>query len=331
MMSRVAVLGGGSWGTSLACLLASKGEATLLWVRTPEAARRMRESRQNPDYLPGITLPSSLSVTSELDDVRGSPLAVLAVPTAAQREVARRLRGTLCPDRVLCAAKGYEERTRLRMSEVLLQELGPSVGIAILAGPSHAEEVALGIPTTVVVASSDENVAIAFQELLFTPAFRVYTNVDVLGVETAAALKNVIAIAAGICDGLGFGDNTKGALVTRGLAEISRLGEALGARAETFFGLAGIGDLVTTCISSHSRNRKVGELVARGRSLAQASRETGQVAEGVATTRAALAIAEKARVELPITAQVAAVLFDGKSPRSALGDLMGRDAKAEVR
>jgi glycerol-3-phosphate dehydrogenase (NAD(P)+) len=245
-------------------------------------------------------------------------------------EVARAVAAGGGAERVLCAAKGYEPSTRRRLSVALAEALG-SVPVAVLAGPSHAEEVARGIPTTVVVAAEDEAAALAWQDVLFRPTFRVYTNPDVVGVETAAALKNVIAIAAGICDGLGFGDNTKGALLTRGLAEIARLGEALGARPETFAGLAGLGDLVTTCMSRHSRNRRVGELVAQGRSAAEAQAETGMVAEGVETTRAAVAVAEELGVELPITEQVARVLFGGGDARSALGELMGRDAKPEVR
>ncbi len=328
-MSRAAVLGAGSWGTALASLLAGKGVDTMLWARSEEAAERIRTSGENVRYLPGVSLPESLQVTADATSLSGRDL-VLAVPTKAQREVARALAAPSGAQRVLCAAKGYEPGSRARMSVVLREELGPDVGIAFLAGPSHAEEVARGIPTTVVVASEEEGTAATFQELLLTPTFRVYTNPDLLGAETAAALKNVIAIAAGICDGLGFGDNTKGALLTRGLAEISRLGAALGARPETFFGLAGIGDLVTTCMSGHSRNRRVGELIAGGLSAEEAAERTGMVAEGVQTTRSALEIAREHDVELPITEQVAEVLFGGKSPRAALEDLMGRDVKAEV-
>lgn len=329
-MSRgAAVLGAGSWGSALAALLAGKGVDTVLWARDPEAAERMRTTRENAGYLPGVSLPESLRITSDAVETVGRDI-ILAVPTRAQRSVAREVAAREMPARVLCAAKGYEPDTRLRMSQVLREEFGDSVGIAFLAGPSHAEEVGRGIPTTVVVASEDEDTARVFQDLLMTSTFRVYTNPDLLGTETAAALKNVIAIAAGICDGLGFGDNTKGALLTRGLAEIARLGEALGARPETFFGLAGIGDLVTTCMSAHSRNRGVGQLIAEGRTLEQAMAETGMVAEGVQTTRSAAEIARDAGVELPITEQVAQVLFGGKDPKQALGELMGRDAKAEV-
>jgi glycerol-3-phosphate dehydrogenase (NAD(P)+) len=291
----------------------------------------MGEGRENHRYLPGVLLPPSLTVTAELAAARAAADVIVAVPTRAQAGVARAIAAIAVPRRVLCAAKGYEPGTRRRMSEALEQALGPAVPVTVLAGPSHAEEVARGIPTTVVVAASRESDAREWQELLFAPTFRVYTNPDLVGVETAAALKNVIAIAAGICDGLGFGDNTKGALLTRGLAEMARLGAALGARPETFSGLAGLGDLVTTCTSRHSRNRRVGELIGSGVDLEEACRRTGMVAEGVETTKSALAIAEEHGVELPITEQVGEVLFRGKGPRTALGELMGRDAKAEVR
>jgi glycerol-3-phosphate dehydrogenase (NAD(P)+) len=326
----VQVFGAGSWGTALAVLLAATGKTVRLWGRNPEVTAEMARSRENRRYLPGVRLPDSLTVASGAPEAPGDDV-ILAVPTRAQREVARALASRGAPLRVLCAAKGYEPGSRLRMSTVLREELAVGPGIAVLAGPSHAEEVARSIPTTVVVSSEDQSVAITFQRILFSPTFRVYTNLDLLGVETAAALKNVIAIAAGICDGLGFGDNTKGALLTRGLAEITRLGEALGARADTFYGLAGIGDLITTCMSRHSRNRNVGELLGRGRTLEQATRETGMVAEGVNTTRSAIEIARERGVELPITEKVAEILFEKKDPRVALSELMGRDAKAEVR
>jgi glycerol-3-phosphate dehydrogenase (NAD(P)+) len=323
-----AILGAGSWGTALACVLGRRHDDVVLWARDPDAAARLSSGRENARYLPGVRLPASVTVTADLSRAAARPSLVLAVPTRAQREIARAVAARK-PARVLCAAKGYEPGTGRRMSEVLEEELN-GAAIAVLAGPSHAEEVGREAPTTVVVAAENEDVARAFQELLHAPSFRVYTNTDLLGVETAAALKNVIAIAAGICAGLGFGDNTMGALVTRGLAEISRLGAALGARPETFFGLAGIGDLVTTCISKHSRNRKVGELVAAGLSLDEALVRTRMVAEGVETTRAVRRIAARYGVELPISDQVASVLFDGKDARTAIGELMGRDAKAEV-
>ena len=326
---KAAVCGGGSWGTALACLLARKGVDVTLWARDAAFADALQQARGNERYLPGVRFPDSLRVTATLSEVHGRDV-VIAVPTRAQREVARAIAPGARGHVVLCAAKGWEPDTRRRMSEVLAEELGGSDRVAVLAGPSHAEEVARGIPTSVVVASENEATARRFQELLHDPTFRVYTNTDLLGVEIAAALKNVIAIAAGVCDGLGFGDNTKGALLTRGLAELARLGQALGARAETFSGLAGIGDLVTTCTSRHSRNRRLGELVAGGVSLEDARRRIGMAVEGVETTRSALDIAAAHDVELPITAQVAHVLFAGRDPRHALEALMGRDAKAEV-
>ncbi len=330
-MKKTAVLGAGSWGTALARLLARKGVPTLLWGRRSEFMGELEAERENRVYLPGVSLPEELELTADLERAARCDTLVLAVPTHAQREVARAAAGRGGGRAVLCAAKGYEPGTRTRMSTVLGTEFPDGTGVAVLAGPSHAEEVGRDIPTSVVVGAAREPVAIEFQDLLHTSAFRVYTNTDLLGVETAAALKNVIAIAAGICDGLGFGDNTKGALLTRGLAEISRLGEALGARPETFFGLAGIGDLVTTCTSPHSRNRRVGELAAQGLSAAEAMAKTGQACEGVETTRSALEIAAELSVELPISEQVAAVLFAGKAPDQALAELMGRDAKPEVR
>ena len=326
----VLVLGPGSWGTALAILLSGAGRDTTLWGLADEIAV-LEKDRENKRFLPGIPFPDSLRLISDLPDPADLDM-VFAVPTGAQREVARAVAATGSPRTALSVAKGWEPETLKRMSEVLREELGDGPSIGYLAGPSHAEEVARGIPTAVAIAADTEEIARSLQKLMHTPpTFRVYTNPDLLGVETAAALKNVIAIAAGICDGLEFGDNTKGALLTRGLAEISRLGEALGARADTFFGLAGIGDLVTTAMSVHSRNRKVGELVGRGMSVEEAARETGMVAEGVKTTRSALAIARRHGVELPITEQVAAILFEGKDARKALEELMGRDAKAEVR
>ena len=254
----VLVLGPGSWGTALAILLSGAGRDTTLWGLADEIAV-LEKDRENKRFLPGIPFPDSLRLISDLPDPADLDM-VFAVPTGAQREVARAVAATGSPRTALSVAKGWEPETLKRMSEVLREELGDGPSIGYLAGPSHAEEVARGIPTAVAIAADTEEIARSLQKLMHTPpTFRVYTNPDLLGVETAAALKNVIAIAAGICDGLDFGDNTKGALLTRGLAEISRLGEALGARADTFFGLAGIGDLVTTAMSVHSRNRKVGE------------------------------------------------------------------------
>lgn len=323
------VFGTGSWGTALACLVAGQGRDVILWGRNPEVTARLEQRRENEAYLPGARFPDTLHVTSDFERAAQFDRIILAVPSKAQREIARRAAAFPAIRKVLCAAKGFEPGTRKRLSVVLREEFSAERGLAMLAGPSHAEETVRGIPTTVVVASEKREVAQSFQEVLMTPTFRVYTNSDLLGVETAASFKNVIAIAAGICDGLGFGDNTKGALVTRGLAEMSRLGRALGANPETFYGLAGIGDLVTTCTSRHSRNRRFGQWIGEGKSLEESLTLTGQSCEGVETARSVLGIAEGLDVELPISREVNLVLFEGKSPRRAIGDLMTRDAKSE--
>ncbi len=330
-MSTVAILGAGSWGTALAVLLAEK--RPWLWDHRPERAAALLHSRRNARYLPQTVLPDSIRVTSDLASVvAASDMLVLAVPSHAMREVARQVQRAQ-PGRdpiAINVAKGLELDTGKRMSEVLGEELQHSAKqIVSLVGPSHAEEVVRGMPTTVVVAGSDEQVLQRVQELFTTETFRVYTNPDLVGVELGVSLKNVIAIAAGICDGLGFGDNSRGALFTRGLAEMTRLGTALGARAETFAGLAGLGDLVTTATSRHSRNRNLGEAIGRGSSLPEALAAIDQVAEGVRTTRAAMELSRQHNVEMPITAQVFQILFEGKDPRQALRDLMLRAPKPE--
>ena len=331
-MRDVAVLGAGSWGTALAVLLAPR--EPWLWDHRPERATALQGSRQNPHYLPGVTLPDAVRVTSDLATAATtSAVIVTAVPSHALRGLARRLAALARPSQqiVVNVAKGLEQSTGKRMLEVLAEELPhPSEHLVCLVGPSHAEEVARGMPTTVVVTGHDEHVLRTVQGLFTTDSFRVYTNTDALGVELAVALKNVIAIAAGVCDGLGFGDNSRGALLTRGLAEMTRLGVALGARAETFAGLAGLGDLVTTATSRHSRNRNLGEAIGRGRSLEAALAELGQVAEGVRTTRAALDLARAHGVEMPITSEVHEILFAGKDPRLAIRDLMLRAPKSET-
>ncbi|MAF26940.1 MAG: NAD(P)H-dependent glycerol-3-phosphate dehydrogenase [Gemmatimonadota bacterium] len=326
----VSVFGAGSWGTALAAVLAGNGVPTVLWARRADAAERISREHCNAAYLPGVELPAELEVTAEIARAAEASEWVLAVPTGSVRGVLADAVACCAPGSAICAAKGYEPDSRKRMSEVLAEELPGSAGVAVLAGPSHAEEVGRGIPTTVVVASLRADTQTTFQQLFHSQAFRVYTNGDLVGVETAASLKNVIAIAAGICDGLGFGDNTKGALLTRGLAEMSRLGAALGAEEATFFGLAGIGDLVTTCMSRHSRNRHLGELVGKGAGVEDAAREIGMVSEGVGTTRSAVEIAVNAGVELPITKAVSEILFAGKDPRAALDELMSRDPRAEA-
>ncbi len=326
----VAVLGAGSWGTTLAVHLANKGESVRLWEVSQELAQALIRQGENVKFLPSIRIPESISISSSLDEVIGeTEVIVIAVPSHVMREVVKKVAGIRLGVSVISVVKGIEDGSLMRMSEVIREEL-PESKICVLSGPSHAEEVSRGIPTTVVVSSRDSGMAGNVQKLFMTENFRVYTNPDLVGVELGGALKNIIAIAAGISDGLGFGDNTKAALLTRGLAEITRLGVAMGANAGTFSGLSGMGDLITTCASPYSRNRKLGELVARGRAADKALSEVGQVAEGFRTTGCAHKLAGIHKVDVPITEQVHAVLFNGKDARSAASDLMLRAPRAEL-
>jgi glycerol-3-phosphate dehydrogenase (NAD(P)+) len=309
----VAVLGAGSWGTTLAVHLANKGGSVRLWEVSQELAQALIRQRENVKFLPSIRIPESVFISSSLDEVIGeTEVVVIAVPSHVMREVVKKVAGIKPRVSVISVAKGIEDGSLMRMSEVI------------------TEEVSRGIPTTVVVSSRDRGMAGDVQKLFMTENFRVYTNPDLVGVELGGALKNIIAIAAGISDGLGFGDNTKAALLTRGLAEITRLGVAMGANAGTFSGLSGMGDLITTCASPYSRNRKLGELVARGRAADKALCEVGQVAEGFRTTRCAHKLGGIHKVDVPITEQVHAVLFNGKDARSAASDLMLRAPRAEL-
>jgi glycerol-3-phosphate dehydrogenase (NAD(P)+) len=328
-MSSVAVLGAGSFGTTLAIHLATAGHDTRLWGRDPAAMAQIGRSRENAKFLAGIHLPPEVKVHAELETaLEGVEFQLFVVPSQATRSVATRVAASGARGVPICASKGLELKTLRRLSEVLIETLGDPAPVT-LTGPSHAEEVARGIPTTVVAASADGERARAVQVLCSTARFRVYTNEDVVGCEYGGALKNVIAIAAGVADGLGFGDNTKGALLTRGLAEMSRLGEAMGAKRETFSGLTGMGDLIATAMSRHSRNRHVGERLGRGESLEQVLAAMVMVAEGVHTARAARDLGRQRGVELPITEQVCA-LFEGRDPQSALMALMTRDLKREA-
>jgi glycerol-3-phosphate dehydrogenase (NAD(P)+) len=328
------ILGAGSWGLALGLLARSLGHETRIWSPWAEEADRVVRHRGDPERLPGITLPEDVRVGCELAPLlEGSDVVVLAVPSQAVREVTRALAAELLgtPPVVVCASKGLERGSLKRLSEVMEEELAPVEGArtAVLVGPSHAEEVSRGLPTTVVASSRNPEVSRLVQEVLTGPTFRVYTNDDLVGVELAVALKNVIAIAAGMCDGLGFGDNTKGALLTRGLAEMTRLGVAMGARPSTFAGLAGVGDLVTTCASRHSRNRHVGEQIGRGKSLDEVLRDMSMVAEGVETTAVARQLARARGVEMPITDQVYGILFEARDPTVAWQELMRRSPKSE--
>ena len=329
----IAVLGGGSWGTALSVLLHSKDHGVRIWEFVGERASAMKKRRENKDMLPGIHIPEDITITADMKEATGgADVVLLVVPSHAMRDTATLLRPLLKGDeRLVIATKGIEEKTLRRMSEVVEEAAGvPLEQIAVLVGPSHAEEVSRGLPTTVVASSLKGTLADEVQNIFMTGRFRIYTNDDLVGVEAGVALKNVIAIAAGMCDGLGYGDNTKGALLTRGLAEMTRLGVKMGARQETFSGLAGIGDLITTCISKHSRNRYVGNEIGRGRTLEEVLSGMVMVAEGVRTTRSAVGLAERYDVEMPIAAEVYQILFENKPAKQAMKDLMLRSPKPEI-
>ena len=327
------MLGAGSWGTALAIVLARSGHEVSLWARRADAAELMQKTRHNPSYLPGAVLPERVSVTADIEEaVAGSEFWVFASPSQAVRECAQRVRRFAGENHIcVSVAKGIENGTLLTTTQVLHQVLDrvPHAHLGILSGPSHAEEVAEEIPTTVVAAAYSSEVVHEIQAAFMTSRFRVYMNHDVLGVEIAGSVKNIMAIGAGIGDGLGYGDNTKAAIVTRGLAEIKRLGLAMGAESSTFSGLAGIGDLVVTCWSRHSRNRYVGEQIGKGRSLNEVETEMRMVAEGVRTTESVYGLAQKFRIEMPITEAVYSILFEGKKPQIAVDELMARSAKRE--
>lgn len=327
---RVSVIGDGAWGTASAMLLHAKGFDVRVWGAFPDYTREIVRSRQNYKYLPGIPLPETLVFTNDLaETLRGSRLVVMAVPSHVMREVAQRVAAALPePTPFVSLAKGLEGGTLKRMSQVLREEIKlPQV--AALSGPSHAEEVARGLPTAVVSASEQMNLATFVQEVFSGPTFRVYTNTDIIGVELCATLKNVIAICAGAVDGCGFGDNAKSALLTRGLVEIVRFGTALGGKVETFFGLAGVGDLITTCFSRHSRNRAFGERVAQGMSISDALAASTGVVEGYRNAKIIRELARKLGVDMPVTEALYQVLYEGKNIRDAVTQLMTRERKSE--
>jgi len=329
----IAVLGAGSWGMALAKLFCNAGRRVQLWEYLPDRAIKLARERRDDAFLRGLILPTQVQITSDLEAaLRDADLVALVLPSHAMREVCTELNAIgLARTTLVSMSKGLENETLMRMSEVILDAVDEELEnqVAVLSGPSHAEEVSVGLPTTVVVASSQPDVARYVQRSLMTGTFRIYTNPDVIGVEMGGALKNIIAIAAGVCDGLGFGDNTKAALLTRGLAEISRLGVAMGANPLTFAGLSGMGDLIVTCTSRHSRNRNLGEHIGKGATLEEAMQQTVMVAEGVKTTAAAYDLAQRVGVEMPITEKVRAVLFGGEEPRAAVSALMERSARSE--
>lgn len=333
-MSSITLFGAGSWGTALSVHLASAGRDVVLWARRPEVAEEIRRTSHNPTYLPELLIPSSVEITTDLEEAaRASNLWGMAIPSQNLRARAEALRPFVHPEvRMVALSKGIENETLLTMSQVLddVFDEVPTEQIGALYGPSHAEEVAEGRPTAVVAAASGEDEARCIQSAFMTERLRVYLSTDVLGVEIGGSAKNVLAIAAGIADGISHGDNAKAALVTRGLAEIRRLGEALGADPQTFAGLSGIGDLVVTCMSRHSRNRYLGEQISTGRSLDEVVNDMEMVAEGVRTTRSVYNLSKHHGVEMPITEAVYAVFFDNKSPRKMVKRLMTRSPKHET-
>ncbi|HOK13988.1 MAG TPA: NAD(P)H-dependent glycerol-3-phosphate dehydrogenase [Candidatus Kapabacteria bacterium] len=329
-MKNIFVIGAGGWGTTLANLLSYQFDV-LLWANEKEVADEINSLHKNSTYLPGISLNSKLIATNSLDEFEQHNVIVNAVPTQYIRSVFSQLANTDFSNRILInTSKGIEQNTTYRISQIFFEITNlPEDNFVVLSGPSHAEEVSRKIPTTVVAASSDISKAKLCQELFSTPEFRVYTSNDVVGTEIGGALKNVLAIASGIIDGLGYGDNTKAALITRGLAEIVRLGVACGAHPWTFSGLSGLGDLFVTCNSKHSRNRLVGELIGKGKTLLEITSSMKMVAEGVATTISAIELGKRHNVELPITQQVYRILFENLSPKEAINELMTRESKHE--
>ncbi len=330
---KISVLSDGGWGTALSVLLCHNGHQVTLWGPFPEYLAEMARTRRNDSFLQGVELPAAVEFDADLGRAcAGASILILAAPSQYMRSLLQRLKplpraGDLI---YLNVAKGIEVGTCRRMSELVEEVLGP-VRYVILSGPSHAEEVARFVPTAVMTAAKDAEAACAIQRACMNEFFRVYTSDDVVGAELGGSLKNVLALAAGVLDGMGMGDNTKAALMTRGIVEMARLGQALGGRAETFFGLSGIGDLIVTCMSRHSRNRHVGEELGRGRTLEDIQREMGLVvAEGVKTASSAYELARRAQVVTPIIDEVYASLYEGKDPRKAVRDLMLRDAKPEV-
>ena len=330
----IAVVGAGSWGTALALVLAHKGNQVSLWVRNNDLYKSMMLKRRNEHYLPHANLPPDIRPTLSLEEaVKGKKYIFLVVPSQAVRETVSRLKPHLAKSAILVnAAKGLEQDTSLRMSQVIEEELkgDNKYGVAVISGPNHAEEVSQNIPSATVVASKEPEVARKVQEILMTPYLRVYTNSDLIGVEMGGALKNIVALGSGIAEGLGMGDNTKAALLTRGLLEIIRLGKAMGAQGSTFTGLSGLGDLFVTSSSRHSRNLQVGIELGKGNSLRQIMSGMQMVAEGVNTTRVAYQLSEERGIEMPITWQIYEVLFDNKAPKDAASALMQRDKKGEV-
>lgn len=329
-MAKIGVIGAGSWGTALAVLLNSNGHEVMIWSVIKEEVEMLRTKRQHETKLPGVVLPEEILLTNDLREaMEDKDVLILAVPSPYTRSTAHSMKDYIKEgQKIVNVAKGIEENTLYTLSDIIEEEL-PGTDVAVLSGPSHAEEVGRGLPTTCVVGAHTRATAEYLQNIFMSPVFRVYTSPDMLGIELGGALKNVIALAAGTADGLGYGDNTKAALITRGITEITRLGVKMGAKLETFGGLTGIGDLIVTCASVHSRNRKAGYLIGKGCTMQEAMEEVKMVVEGVYSAKAAMGLAKKYQVELPIIEQVNKVLFEGKNAGEAVQELMLRDKKIE--
>lgn len=331
MKNLVSVIGAGSWGTAIAKLLSDKGCDVKLWVREKELAERINNTRENSDYLPGAMLPENLTAASDMEYCcSGSEAVIIAAPSHAMRDVCKQMKPFISKGQVIVSlTKGIENDTLLRMSEVI-GEFMPENEVGVLSGPSHAEEVAKGIPTAVVASSRKRITAEYIQDIFMTPMFRVYTNPDIIGVELGGSLKNVMALGAGIIDGLELGDNTKAAIMTRGIVEMARLGESLGASRNTFAGLSGIGDLIVTCTSMHSRNRRAGIAIGQGKSVEEVLGSTKMVVEGVRTTKSACMLAKRQEVEMPITQEIYNLLFNKADIRKSVVNLTTRTKTHEI-
>lgn len=331
-MANVGVLGAGSWGTALSVLLHDNGHHVTIWSIDANEVKMLDEKREHELKLPGVKLSEDMVITGDMEKaIRGKDFLVLAVPSPYTRATARSMKPYVAEGQIIVdVAKGIEESTLMTLSQQIEEEI-PQADVAVLSGPSHAEEVGRKLPTTCVIGAKTQKTAEYLQSMFISRVFRVYTSPDILGIELGGSLKNVIALAAGIADGLGYGDNTKAALITRGIAEISRLGVRMGGKIESFTGLTGIGDLIVTCASVHSRNRKAGYLIGKGLTMEEAMSEVKMVVEGVYSAKAAAKLAEKYEVSMPIVEEVNKVLFEGKSPAQAVDDLMQRESRSENR
>lgn len=329
-MAKIFVTGSGSWGTAIAISLASAGNSVKLWSRNLDFTEELKASRENTRYLPGVKINTNVEFTSDMAECANSDVIVLATPSHTIRSISKALSAFVKEKQIIVSiSKGFDEEKYTRLTEVIKEEI-PQATVLAMSGPSHAEEVSRALPTTNVVAGTDLEATKFVQKIFNTPTFRIYTSDDVIGVELGGAIKNVIALAAGVCDGLGYGDNTKAALITRGIAEITRLGIAMGAKPETFAGLSGIGDLIVTCASMHSRNRRAGILIGKGKSVQEAEREVNMVVEGIKTAKAVYYLSNKYGVEMPIATEVYRVVFENQNAKECVWNLMNRSLKPEV-